>query len=930
MPYFSDSTSSVSVDSSDDEIYRPKPQQCRREDLSYRRIDDSAKEVRDTPSITDATTSPPTVKDEKLKFVRCSKVLPKYVSNQKEEIFSSELIEEATDKVFLENELSSNLHNYSQADRPRFLIGKLENHPKDPFSIILRVEGRRDLVDELLKVLVKRICTIQARENAVAILTDKESLEIDVKVDVTMDLGFKLVKPPLMSQGGLWISSTSAGGQIYNIFGHSINRGAVLVKIGKERLFKLKDKNRCIDNAKDIYSTSGKKADKFIQITICLPRNSNIRKLERNKRVIYPIRFRDGTVYKQFRKATKNALHSARNEQKNMLPPSAKKRCSKKIRLHKKTRSEPSTTTKPERCIKRNVKIFSKAKKMPIKDNLKKKQKSAASSSYFHFQEKIHTAQSIEYGGLDIHRNSIISSMWNRHKIKFGDSCSKNCPCVCDLQYLASNVITDITESQEQNVNTKPFPVGFINNFCRKFFKKVKESFPKDSPADTLEKLVMIWNEHRKQRNFGVKCKKECPCLDGWKVFLHICTAANDVKDSLPSGNTLQLMIRDKKKIEKSNAEKFSIIFNPLKESLGLFCSTVKGSNGISQCVIKSFDSKGVAKIKDQRILIGTVITAYSTLSTLCQQNKIESYTTLERIYNVLKQKEQPNIRLKLYFMNAGDIESQDSQPKDHWSALGAWLGKLEDGWAGGAMYATNYNEAVNEKRILTSSKVSYEPLPKKCKLLPPVKNDSLLSACITSSSKHHPSKSSGGPGKKANILFNANSNKKNRYATTLRVQSTTGICGGKRSVTALYDLTLNENKSNMQKQNSPPIEIFVPAVCNLNSDRVKSNNLSMSTSTVSTSAPTQTKHYSSSEKRFESTKGEKRLFPSIPMVLTSARKTSSILKRPSSESSRKGTAKSVRFSKSNTYYSESSLHESHSGGIGKAYFAPSSVLLKI
>lgn len=50
-----------------------------------------------------------------------------------------------------------------------------------------------------------------------------------------------------------------------------------------------------------------------------------------------------------------------------------------------------------------------------------------------------------------------------------------------------------------------------------KFLPKVRSKYPDETPRQTLDRLVKMWELHLKQANFGSRCEETCMCGAGWK-----------------------------------------------------------------------------------------------------------------------------------------------------------------------------------------------------------------------------------------------------------------------------------------------------------------------------------------------------------------------------------------------------------------------------
>ena len=110
--------------------------------------------------------------------------------------------------------------------------------------------------------------------------------------------------------------------------------------------------------------------------------------------------------------------------------------------------------------------------------------------------------------------------MWESHKNKFGQACDDDCPCARDLPYLTDNVVSSFISSKIRNdptwKNNLRSPVGFVDSFFRKFFRKLEAEHPDETPKQILARLVLMWKKHEAVRRFGTTCSNGCPCREGW------------------------------------------------------------------------------------------------------------------------------------------------------------------------------------------------------------------------------------------------------------------------------------------------------------------------------------------------------------------------------------------------------------------------------
>jgi hypothetical protein len=123
------------------------------------------------------------------------------------------------------------------------------------------------------------------------------------------------------------------------------------------------------------------------------------------------------------------------------------------------------------------------------------------------------------------------SQMWRQHKkSQYGLICSDNCNCVFDLPLLTATVVETKVKAELKNPKSKwnkarilrgkKSPTGFVDGFAPKFLPMLKAEFPHESPQQLLHRLLGMWQQHLRQRNFGLQCSDTCACMEGWcQVF---------------------------------------------------------------------------------------------------------------------------------------------------------------------------------------------------------------------------------------------------------------------------------------------------------------------------------------------------------------------------------------------------------------------------
>jgi len=156
-----------------------------------------------------------------------------------------------------------------------------------------------------------------------------------------------------------------------------------------------------------------------------------------------------------------------------------------------------------------------------------------ASSDFYmaalYFSKKYKNVASIEYvdSGSGITSKFAIGRMWNKHKKLFGSKCDDSCECVFQIPLLTESVVRHKFKKHDEkwenplNLGIDDYPVGFASNFTRKFLTKLKMEYPHENPQQLLNRLIGMWQVHTRTLIFGLDCKDECGCAEGWDLIFH-------------------------------------------------------------------------------------------------------------------------------------------------------------------------------------------------------------------------------------------------------------------------------------------------------------------------------------------------------------------------------------------------------------------------
>ena len=328
---------------------------------------------------------------------------------------------------------------------------------------------------------------------------------------------------------------------------------------------------------------------------------------------------------------------------------------------------------------------------------------------YKRFVNKYEKIKDIDFGG--IHAKSVISSMWQKHKARYGPACGPGCHCPFELDALTSTVIDDALKKLPNA--ERPREIGFSKWFAPKFMGLLRKEFPRDTNADLFHRLVRMWESHLKQQRFGTSCRETCPCLEGWgPVFKRGHLEESVVKSKTSSSGMgsaarcQEAPLADDRFSQRatpaqSSQKEYEIVFDT-RRPLGFFCATQKGV-----CKILSVSPS----VKDVRMSRGTIIVSVA-MGRSSDWHPIRSHDELKTYYENFK-RHIDGQWMRIRFINT-DVKIETTHKRDNqWAANNAWRGNSNvQGWAGGAtLVATNERKVVvatDDRAVESSSTGTY------------------------------------------------------------------------------------------------------------------------------------------------------------------------------------------------------------------------------
>eukprot|EP00547_Thalassionema_nitzschioides_P007792 CAMPEP_0194222424 /NCGR_PEP_ID=MMETSP0156-20130528/32901_1 /TAXON_ID=33649 /ORGANISM="Thalassionema nitzschioides, Strain L26-B" /LENGTH=1654 /DNA_ID=CAMNT_0038953203 /DNA_START=88 /DNA_END=5052 /DNA_ORIENTATION=+ len=350
--------------------------------------------------------------------------------------------------------------------------------------------------------------------------------------------------------------------------------------------------------------------------------------------------------------------------------------------------------------------IFIKVKQMQFRSLLplrksgasskEKRAKGAAKRSaefYNNFSNKYADLREIEFSGMG--NMSVRSSMWQMHKKHFGNVCHPSCACAIYLHVLTSTVVDNyVRKHQEQNKINAISVAGFADNFAKKFTQLLRDEYPSDTNENIYRRLISMWAQHSQQRRFGLKCKPDCPCAEGWVDVFHKGRSKDErrvmFKKKSKDKESFQVSPQEKEattlKIPRNKSsgasslipkqKEYMITFNP-RQQLGFYVTTKK-----SVCKILSVNSIG-SKI-DPRLCMDTIILSCATGEKNSFWHQIDNHDRLKQLFDEAKNEGK---EIHIRFINSDVKGSLTGRDGRGWTSNNSWKGNFNSqGWAGGAI----------------------------------------------------------------------------------------------------------------------------------------------------------------------------------------------------------------------------------------------------
>ena len=160
------------------------------------------------------------------KFTQITKKLPSLIRMKDRNFFclTQQKVDEIAESVLNENKNA----DASRSDGRKLLAANICASYKDKDTMVLEVKGQQDLADKACSRILDSVRYEICKCNCHLLLDDVDCIEVDVKFDITRDLGFEF---KCFDQKNLWICDVGDNSQFREVFGRKANRGAVITHL---------------------------------------------------------------------------------------------------------------------------------------------------------------------------------------------------------------------------------------------------------------------------------------------------------------------------------------------------------------------------------------------------------------------------------------------------------------------------------------------------------------------------------------------------------------------------------------------------------------------------------------------------------------------------------------------------------------------------
>ena len=215
------------------------------------------------------------------KFRRMTKAFPSLIRMKDRNFFclTQQKVDEIAESVLNENKNA----DASRSDGRKLLAANICASYKDKDTMLLEVKGQPDLAEKAHRRILDSVRYEICKYNCQLLLDDVDCIEVDVKFDITRDLGFEL---KCFDQKNLWICDVGDDSQFREVFGRKANRGAVITHLAVWDDTKRGDNMQEVSGPymlEEITQKANQKRKQWIAARICLSWHEHLANIDINR-----------------------------------------------------------------------------------------------------------------------------------------------------------------------------------------------------------------------------------------------------------------------------------------------------------------------------------------------------------------------------------------------------------------------------------------------------------------------------------------------------------------------------------------------------------------------------------------------------------------------------------------------------------------------
>jgi hypothetical protein len=576
---------------------------------------------------------------------------------------------------------------------PDFSVTLSQRNLDDPSSYLLEATGTKTQLKKLLISTEKYVQVLIADSNIATLWNDANSLLLDVSIHSKAKLGAVLQHSTCRgwedsetSIPGVWVREIKYDGALSEALGDIIlcESGCMIVAVDTKNVF-------LSEHIETHFYKAIESSRPLVKVTLCISKYADLSRLSNSLK--QNLKYRNIMVFdaKKY-----ESVVEERNDDISLLP-----------------------SVYADGVVQQGL----------------RKEIARDLARYNLFEIKYRQLVGLEFKSTNIDQTMIIKSMWNVHKMMFGEcsSCDDGCACYQATRNIIVAAISTIAPSPvERHVNVQKEMTGILEYFLPRFIDKLKKKYPRESIADLFQRAIDLWSEHEGSRLCGLRCGDDCQCekeLD-W-LFGQGSKASPDVFEALlrkkstrgesfyavqsptDSNHPVSLGTTDSsalrfaagKRFERESIRNspepkrqhfshpsyrsqsitgpldfdrrpFEAVFDSTKPIGGYFVTEL-GVDGAIGCHLFSKCANS-AIAADSRIRLGSTVSAVVMGES---RKEVRSHADLKLFYDHAKKFRR---KLNMIIEKRGGLHGL-TDTLENWTSTGNWIGKRFDGWPGGA-----------------------------------------------------------------------------------------------------------------------------------------------------------------------------------------------------------------------------------------------------